>query len=156
MSIEITISHDDFDIAVLHDALQIGNVQQGAVVTFTGLVREFSQGDNVVALELEHYPQMTEQLLLSIAEQAQKRWQLGRISIYHRIGYLPLGEQIVFVGVSAKHRQSAFDGVQFIMDYLKTQATFWKKNILAIHHSGLNLKPVIYRPSKNGWKIDPK
>lgn len=127
MSIEITISHDDFDIAVLHHALQIGNVQQGAVVTFTGLVREFSHGDNVVALELEHYPQMTEQLLLSIAEQAQNRWQLGRISIYHRIGYLPLGEQIVFVGVSSKHRQSAFDGAQFIMDYLKTQATFWKK-----------------------------
>ena len=94
MSIEITISHNDFDIAVLHHVLQIGNVQQGAVVTFTGLVREFSRGDNVVALELEHSPKMTEQLLLSITEQVQKRWQLCRISIYHRIGYLPLGEQI--------------------------------------------------------------
>lgn len=131
MSIEITITHDDFDIATLHSALKAGNVQEGALVTFTGLVREFSSGDNVVALELEHYPQMTEQLLLTIAQQAQKRWQLGRISIYHRIGYLPLGEQIVFVGVSAKHRQSAFDGAQFIMDYLKTQATFWKKEHFA-------------------------
>lgn len=131
MSIEITISHDDFAIAALHNALKAGNVQEGAIVTFTGLVREFSAGDNVVALELEHYPQMTEQLLLTIANKAQERWQLGRISIYHRIGYLPLGEQIVFVGVSAKHRKSAFEGAQFIMDYLKTQATFWKKEHFA-------------------------
>ncbi|MGO2478533.1 MAG: molybdenum cofactor biosynthesis protein MoaE [Pseudoalteromonas sp.] len=127
MSIEITISPSDFDIAALHSALKAGNVQEGAVVTFTGLVREFSCDDRVIALELEHYPQMTEQLLLTIAQQAQQRWQLGRVCIYHRVGYLPLGEQIVFVGVSAKHRQGAFDGAQFIMDYLKTQATFWKK-----------------------------
>ena len=127
MSISINVQTQDFSVGEQHDALCSNNKSDGAVVTFTGLVREFSSGDNVIALELEHYPGMTEQLLQSIAEQAQTRWQLARISIIHRVGYLALGEQIVFVGVTSRHRQAAFEGAQFIMDYLKNHATFWKK-----------------------------
>jgi molybdopterin synthase catalytic subunit len=127
MTISIKVQTSDFNVGALHDALTLNNNSEGAVVTFTGLVREFSSDNNVIALELEHYPGMTEQLLHSIAQQAKTRWQLGRINIVHRVGYLPLGEQIVFVGVSSPHRLAAFEGAQFIMDYLKNQATFWKK-----------------------------
>jgi molybdopterin synthase catalytic subunit len=127
MSIHIQVQTDDFNVGDEHNTLCSNNKSDGAVVTFTGLVREFSSGDNVTALELEHYPGMTEQLLQSIAEQAQTRWQLVRICIIHRVGYLALGEQIVFVGVTCRHRQAAFEGAQFIMDYLKNHATFWKK-----------------------------
>ncbi|MBQ4832280.1 molybdopterin synthase catalytic subunit MoaE [Pseudoalteromonas sp. MMG010] len=126
MSILIKVQSEDFDQGDLHKSLS-DNKRDGAIVTFTGLVREFSAGDNVIALELEHYPGMTQQLLLKIAEQAKVRWSLGKIVIVHRVGYLPLGEQIVFVGVSSQHRLAAFEGAQFIMDYLKNQATFWKK-----------------------------
>lgn len=123
----VIIDHKDFDHAQQYSYLTLGNTDDGAVVTFTGLVREFSSGDNVKALELEHYPGMTQNLLSDIIAQAKKRWQLGRVRIYHRIGIMPIGEQIVFVGVTSKHRIEAFCAAEFIMDYLKNQATFWKK-----------------------------
>ena len=127
MSIHIQVLTDDFNVGDEHNTLCSSNKSDGAVVTFTGLVREFSSGDNVIALELEHYPGMTEQLLQSIAEQAQTRWQLARICIIHRVGYLALGEQIVFVGVTSRHRQAAFEGAQFIMDYLKNPRHVFEK-----------------------------
>lgn len=128
----VIIAHKDFDHTQQYNYLSEENSTDGAVVTFTGLVREFSSGDNVTALELEHYPGMTQSLLDDIITQAKKRWQLGRVRIYHRIGYLPIGEQIVFVGVTSKHRAEAFSAAEFIMDFLKNQATFWKKE----HFSG--------------------
>ncbi|MDE9554373.1 molybdopterin synthase catalytic subunit MoaE [Xenorhabdus bovienii] len=102
----------------------------GAVVTFTGKVRNHNLGDSVKALTLEHYPGMTEKMLQAIIDEASQRWPLQRISVIHRIGALYPGEEIVFVGVTSAHRSMAFAAVEFIMDYLKTRAPFWKKESL--------------------------
>jgi molybdopterin synthase catalytic subunit len=101
--------------------------EDGAVVTFTGKVRNHNLGDSVKALTLEHYPRMTEKALAEIVEEARGRWRLGRISVIHRIGEMWPGEEIVFVGVTSVHRGSAFAAGEFIMDYLKTRAPFWKR-----------------------------
>lgn len=99
----------------------------GAVVTFTGKVRNHNLGDSVSALTLEHYPGMTEKALDEIVQLARQRWPLQRVSVYHRIGELFPGDEIVFVGVTSAHRSMAFEANQFIMDYLKTRAPFWKR-----------------------------
>ena len=101
--------------------------EDGAVVTFTGKVRNHNLGDSVKALTLEHYPGMTEKSLAEIVEQARERWPLGRVTVIHRIGEMWPGEEIVFVGVTSAHRGSAFAAGEFIMDYLKTRAPFWKR-----------------------------
>lgn len=99
----------------------------GAVVTFTGKVRNHNLGDDVSGLTLEHYPGMTEKALAEIIAEARTRWPLQRVTVIHRVGELHPGEQIVFVGVSSSHRNTAFNGAEFIMDYLKTRAPFWKR-----------------------------
>ena len=99
----------------------------GAVVTFTGKVRDHNLGDNVSALTLEHYPGMTEKALAEIVTEARQRWPMQRITVIHRVGELFPGDEIVLVGVSGAHRGAAFAGAEFIMDYLKTQAPFWKR-----------------------------
>ncbi|KML66515.1 molybdopterin synthase catalytic subunit MoaE [Pectobacterium peruviense] len=101
--------------------------EDGAVVTFTGKVRNHNLAKNVSVLTLEHYPGMTEKALAEIVELARERWELPRVSVIHRVGALYPGDEIVFVGVSAAHRSAAFDAAQFIMDYLKTRAPFWKR-----------------------------
>ena len=95
--------------------------EDGAVVTFTGKVRNHNLGDSVNALTLEHYPGMTEKALAEIVDEARNRWPLGRVTVIHRIGELWPGDEIVFVGVTSAHRSSAFEAGQFIMDYLKTR-----------------------------------
>ncbi|MCC8379184.1 MULTISPECIES: molybdopterin synthase catalytic subunit MoaE [unclassified Xenorhabdus] len=104
--------------------------EDGAIVTFTGKVRNHNLGDNVQALTLEHYPGMTENMLHKIVDEARQRWPLQRINIIHRIGKLYPGDEIVFVGVTGAHRSTAFAAAEFLMDYLKTQAPFWKKESL--------------------------
>lgn len=99
----------------------------GAVVTFTGKVRNHNLGDNVSALTLEHYPGMTEKALAEIVVAARERWPLQRVSVIHRIGEMFPGDEIVFVGVTSAHRSMAFEAAEFIMDYLKTRAPFWKR-----------------------------
>ncbi|PLR30878.1 molybdopterin synthase catalytic subunit MoaE [Chimaeribacter coloradensis] len=99
----------------------------GAVVTFTGKVRNHNLGSDVSTLTLEHYPGMTEKALAEIVTEARQRWALQRISVIHRIGAMYPGDEIVFVGVTAAHRGMAFDAAEFIMDYLKTRAPFWKR-----------------------------
>lgn len=101
--------------------------EDGAVVTFTGKVRNHNLGDNVAALTLEHYPGMTEKALQAIVDDARQRWPLHRVTVIHRVGELFPGEEIVFVGVSSAHRSSAFAAAEFVMDYLKTRAPFWKR-----------------------------
>lgn len=101
--------------------------EDGAVVTFTGKVRNHNLGDSVKALTLEHYPGMTEKALAEIVAKARSHWPLGRVTVIHRVGELWPGDEIVFVGVTSAHRSSAFDAGQFIMDYLKTRAPFWKR-----------------------------
>ena len=104
----------------------------GAVVFFVGRVRDLNEGDSVFKMTLEHYPGMTEKSLEAIVEQAKARWALNRVRIIHRVGELHPADQIVFVGVSSPHRQAAFEGAQFIMDFLKTQAPFWKKEATSV------------------------
>lgn len=99
----------------------------GAVVSFTGLVRDFNETPDVIGLTLEHYPGMTERTLRQIGEQAWQRWSLQAVRIIHRVGYLAPGDSIVRVLVASAHRRDAFNACDFIMDYLKTQAPFWKK-----------------------------
>ncbi|MBH1928186.1 molybdopterin synthase catalytic subunit MoaE [Serratia rubidaea] len=99
----------------------------GAVVTFTGKVRNHNLGDNVSALTLEYYPGMTEKALAEIVATARERWPLQRVSVIHRIGEMFPGDEIVFVGVTSAHRSMAFEAAEFIMDYLKTRAPFWKR-----------------------------
>ena len=103
------------------------SAQSGAVVSFIGLVRDFNDGRNVTGLKLEHYPGMTEKALNDIAVQASQRWPLNAITIIHRVGQLQLADQIVLVAVSSAHRGDAFQACEFVMDYLKTKAPFWKK-----------------------------
>ena len=125
----ISIQTLDFDIKTETDLLERENNADGALVTFTGRVRNKNLGDNVSALHLEHYPGMTEKSLSQIIEQAKSRWPINRIKVIHRIGTLAVGEQIVFVGVTSPHRKAAFNACEFIMDYLKVDAPFWKKEV---------------------------
>lgn len=101
--------------------------EDGAVVTFTGKVRNHNLGDNVTALTLEHYPGMTEKALAEIVAEARARWPLTRVTLIHRVGELKSGEEIVFVGVTGAHRSAAFEAAEFMMDYLKIRAPFWKR-----------------------------
>ncbi|MDP2752726.1 MAG: molybdopterin synthase catalytic subunit MoaE [Rhodocyclaceae bacterium] len=120
---EISVQEADFDTGAEIAALTMGDVDAGAVVSFVGLVR----GGKVAAMTLEHYPGMTEKALSGIVSEAKARWQLQAVRVIHRIGRLTPGERIVFVAVSSSHRGEAFAACEFIMDYLKTRAPFWKK-----------------------------
>lgn len=124
---EISIQTEDFSLADEVALLEKDNLTDGAVVTFTGRVRNNNNGNSVTSLTLEHYPGMTEKSLAKIISQAKEQWQIGRVKVIHRIGELHIGDQIVFVGVTSKHRQDAFAANEFIMDYLKVKAPFWKK-----------------------------
>ncbi len=127
--INILVQPQDFEHAEEYQRLKNHGTQYGAIATFTGLVRDMNLGANVKGLFLEHYPGMTEKVLEDLALQATQKWSLGAITIIHRIGQLDVNQQIVFVGVSAKHRKEAFEACQFLMDFLKTQAPFWKKEL---------------------------
>jgi molybdopterin synthase catalytic subunit len=105
------------------------NPRVGAVVNFIGVVRESGDVDDVIALELEHYPGMTEQSLWSNVEEATARWQLDTVKIVHRTGRVALGQPVVLVLVAAQHRGAAFDACEFLMDFLKAHAPFWKKEV---------------------------
>lgn len=119
----VSVQESDFDSGAEIAALSAGDDEAGAVASFVGLVR----GGEVLAMTLEHYPGMTEQALQEIVDQANQRWSLRRTRVIHRVGRLAPGDQIVFVSVSSRHRGDAFAACEFIMDYLKTQAPFWKK-----------------------------
>lgn len=123
----VSVQQHDFIQGDEYQILADNNQIDGAIVTFVGQVRDLNQGNNVTGLFLEHYPQMTQVSLENIVKQAKQRWDLGKVRVIHRYGQLSLGEQIVFVGVTSVHRASAFEAAQFIMDFLKTQAPFWKK-----------------------------
>ena len=122
----MSVQFEDFSVGAEYEALAQGTAS-GAVVTFVGKVRDMNLGDNVTGLSLEHYPGMTEKALGEICQQAEQRWPLLDVRVIHRVGDLDIGDQIVFVGVSSAHRGAAFEACEFIMDYLKTKAPFWKK-----------------------------
>lgn len=126
-AIRVLVQEADFDIAQLQSALLAGLSDEGAVATFTGYVRRANEQRAVTTLELEHYPGMTEASIRDIAQQAVARWPLLAVSVVHRVGVLNTGAQIVWVGVASAHREAAFSACEFIMDFLKTRAPFWKK-----------------------------
>jgi molybdopterin synthase catalytic subunit len=125
--LSVSVQEADFDFKHEHAQLVSGDKGVGAVVAFIGLVRDLNLADDVVALELEHYPGMTEKSLLRIAEQAAQRWSLQAARIVHRVGKMYPGDQIVMVLTASAHRGDAYEANQFMMDYLKTEAPFWKK-----------------------------
>ncbi len=124
---KISIQHSDFDVARETQLLRDNNLNVGAIVTFSGLVRDLDNERKVESLILEHYPGMTESSLEKIIVEAKDRWSVLDVTVIHRIGELHAGEQIVFVAVASLHRGEAFSACEFIMDYLKTRAPFWKK-----------------------------
>ena len=123
----IRISEDDFDLGAEIAALRAGQPQVGAVVAFVGTVRDMNDGAQVAAMTLEHYPGMTEKSIQAIIDQACRRWHLFGTRVIHRIGPLLPQDQIVLVAVTSAHRGEAFAACEFIMDYLKSEAPFWKK-----------------------------
>jgi len=125
----ISVQAHDFNQQIEYERLKT-QASIGAIVTFTGLVRDINQGQSVSDLSLEHYPGMTEKCLLEIVEQAKQRWNIIASTIIHRVGQLTISDQIVFVGVASQHRADAFAACEFIMDYLKTEAPFWKKETM--------------------------
>ncbi|ORM55528.1 molybdenum cofactor biosynthesis protein MoaE [Pantoea conspicua] len=130
METRIRVGPAPFDMAEAYRWLAACD-EDGAVVTFTGKVRNHNLGDDVAALTLEHYPGMTEKALQEIVEAARQRWPLQRVTVIHRTGELFPGDEIVLVGVTSAHRGSAFSAAEFIMDYLKTRAPFWKREATA-------------------------
>lgn len=130
MDISVKIQQADFSIEEEYQNLRNNQpLATGAICTFSGLVREFGDKPEVKGMFLEHYPGMTEQCLEKIIQQAGERWQIHETRVIHRVGSLLLSDQIVFVGVSSAHRADAFAACEFIMDYLKSDAPFWKKEI---------------------------
>lgn len=124
---DVRVQESRFDMGEEVNRLIQARTDMGAVATFTGYVRDFNERPDVVALTLEHYPGMTEQQLHHITELAAQRWPLLGGCIIHRVGRMQPGDPIVLVIVASAHRQAAFDACNFIMDYLKTKAPFWKK-----------------------------
>ena len=127
MTERVSVRHADFDLSAEVAALRAGDAGVGAVVTFVGTVRDLSGGQAVSRMELEHYPGMTEAAIESMIDAAHQRFELHAARVVHRIGVLEPGDQIVLVAVSSAHRGQAFQACEFLMDYLKTQAPFWKK-----------------------------
>ncbi|MFV8817211.1 molybdopterin synthase catalytic subunit MoaE [Haliea sp. E17] len=125
--LEVNVHPQDFDLRVLQASLLQGRAGEGGIATFTGYVRASNENRGVRSLYLEHYPGMTERSILQILEESAERWPLLAARVVHRVGRLEPGEQIVWVGVSAAHREAAFAACEFVMDYLKTRAPFWKK-----------------------------
>ena len=122
----IRVQRDDFDLGRELAALTAGNHKVGGLAVFVGLVRDLSGGSEVGAMTLEHYPGMTERMLEEIEAEARERWPLEASLVVHRYGRLEPGDQIVLVATASAHREAAFEACQFLIDWLKTKAPFWK------------------------------
>ena len=127
--LSVQVQEDDFDPGQLQNEL-LGDAQmEGAVATFTGYVRRSNKDKKVSNMQLEHYPGMTEKSINEMLEEAALRWPVHAAAAVHRVGNLAPGDRIVWVGVSARHREAAFNACEYIMDFLKTRAPFWKKEL---------------------------
>jgi molybdopterin synthase catalytic subunit len=125
----IVVQEAPFDMGAEANAFAAGDeAANGAIVTFTGVARDLATGDLDV-MEIEHYPGMTERALTKIAEEAQSRWSLGDVLVIHRHGRLAPGDRIMMVATASPHRKDAFEAAEYLMDYLKSRAPFWKKEI---------------------------
>ena len=124
----VVVQEQPFDIGAETTTFAAGHKDMGAIVTFTGIVRDLP-GDPLQAMEIEHYPGMTEAALTEIAQSAIDRWKLGDALVIHRYGRLVPGEMIMMVATASKHRKNAFEAAVYLMDYLKSRAPFWKREI---------------------------
>lgn len=127
MASTVSIQTQDFDLSAEVAALRAGDTRVGAVCAFVGTVRDRNDGQSVSTLELEHYPGMTEKAIESMVTEARRRFDLYGVRVIHRVGRLAPLDQIVLVAVTSAHRGESFQACEFLMDYLKTQAPFWKK-----------------------------
>jgi len=127
MSTKVSLQHEDFDVAVETAALSRGRTDVGAIVTFAGICRGAESGEPIAALTLEHYPGMAEAEIVRHVEEAKRRWPLLGVTVIHRYGRIAPGENIVLVLTASSHREAAFAAAEFLMDYLKTKAPFWKQ-----------------------------
>jgi molybdopterin synthase catalytic subunit len=125
--VPVRVQVEDFDVARELDALRAGNRAIGAVAAFVGTVRDVNESAEIATMTLEHYPGMTEKALAEIVDAAKSRWEIVDALVIHRVGTLKPADQIVLVGVTSAHRGEAFAACEFIIDYLKTRAPFWKK-----------------------------
>lgn len=123
----VRVQTQDFDVGAEMAALRRGNPKIGAIASFVGLVRDMNEGADVSAMSLEHYPGMTEKALEEIVEEAKRRWNIYEVLVIHRVGELRPLDQIVLVATTSAHRGEAFASCEFVMDYLKTKAPFWKR-----------------------------
>lgn len=125
----VRIQREDFEPGT--EIARLQREDAGAIVSFVGVVRGESHGEKLVSMTLEHFPGMTERELERIAKEARSRWSLQGVSVVHRVGELKPGERIVLVATAATHRRAAFEAAEFLMDYLKTRAPFWKRELRA-------------------------
>jgi molybdopterin synthase catalytic subunit len=123
----VRVQTEDFDVGAEMAALRRGNPKIGAIASFVGLVRDMNEGADVSSMALEHYPGMTEKALEEIVEEAKRRWNIYEVLVIHRVGELRPLDQIVLVATTSAHRGEAFASCEFVMDYLKTKAPFWKR-----------------------------
>lgn len=129
MTARVAIQHQDFELSAEIAALRLGDARVGAVCSFVGTVRDRNEGDAVATLELEHYPGMTEKSIEAMIDAAMARFDIYAARVVHRVGLLQPMDQIVLVAVTSAHRGESFQACEFLMDYLKTQAPFWKKEV---------------------------
>lgn len=147
---KIVVQTEDFDLTTEIEFIKSSSPNVGAIVSFIGTVRDLNK-ESLVSLTLEHYPEMTEKSLESIANKARDKWELESITIIHRVGTLCIGDQIVLVITTSEHRQEAFDSCNFIMDYLKTDAPFWKKEISDKEEKWVEIRETDEK-QKSRWK----
>jgi len=147
---KIVVQTEDFDLTTEVELIKSYSPSVGAIVSFIGTVRDLNN-ESLVSLTLEHYPEMTEKSLDSIANKARDKWELESITIIHRVGTLCIGDQIVLVITTSEHRQEAFDSCNFIMDYLKTDAPFWKKEISDKEEKWVEIRETD-KKQKSRWK----
>ena len=147
---KIVVQTEDFDLTTEVEFIKSSSPNVGAIVSFIGTVRDLNN-ESLVSLTLEHYPEMTEKSLESIANKARNKWELESITIIHRVGTLCIGDQIVLVITTSEHRQEAFDSCNFIMDYLKTDAPFWKKEISDKEEKWVEIRETDEK-QKSRWK----
>ncbi len=153
MYLKVAIQTQDFDLSEEVENLRMGNSKIGAICSFVGTVRDRNEGDQVATLELEHYPGMTEASINKMIAEAQSRFDIFGAVVIHRVGLLKPLDQIVLVAVSSAHRGESFQACEFLMDYLKTQAPFWKKELTPQGHRWVDARVSDDQALKR-WGID--
>ncbi len=153
MYLKVAIQTQDFDLSEEVENLRMGNSKIGAICSFIGTVRDRNEGDQVATLELEHYPGMTEASINKMIAEAQSRFDIFGAVVIHRVGLLKPLDQIVLVAVSSAHRGESFQACEFLMDYLKTQAPFWKKELTPQGHRWVDARVSDDQALKR-WGID--